>query len=392
MLRQAVPVVQGARTTVAIATVESIPLAHPLAEGASYGSARGETTERTATLVRVETENGTVGWGEASGPPRVLATIVDEILADWIVGRPASAVGSLTDKAYASLYHFNSGGLLQSAISALDIALWDLKGRETGQPIVELLGGANRTGVRPYASTMYFTSADRDPSAAVRRAVDEGFDAVKIKLGRGIDEDLERVRAARDALDDGLLMVDCNGNYRADQAIRLAAELEPYDVHWFEEPVAPENVEGYREVRASTTIPIAGGEAALGRFPFKRLLEARAIDIAQPDVCMCGGLSEAMTIARMAAAENVGVSPHCWMGGVGLAASIHFTAALPRYPHADVEPEPPVLEVDRADNPLRTDLLVDDLDLVSRQVEVPDGPGLGVIVDTDAVDRFRLDG
>lgn len=374
-----------------ISSVQTFPLIHPLDEGAGYGSARGLSTNRTATLVRLETDTGLVGWGEASGPPRVLATIIDELLTDWVVGEAPATVGSLSERAYSSMYHFSSGGLLQAAISALDIALWDLKGKTTGQPIHELLGGARRSTLRPYASTMYFTEADRKPATTVQQAVEEGFDAVKIKIGRGIEADRDRVSTARDELGDGLLMVDANGNYRTDQAVRVAAALEPYDIRWFEEPVAPENVDGYRDVRESTTIPIAGGEAALTRFQFGRLFENRAVDLAQPDVCMCGGLTEAMRIAELAAVDNVAVSPHCWMSGVGLAASLHFASAVPSYPHADLEPEPPLFEVDRAENPLRTDILRDPLDLTGQSIDIPTEPGLGVTVDPEAVETYAVD-
>ena len=374
-----------------ITTVETFPLVYPLDAGEGYGSARGISTSRTATLVRLETDGGLVGWGEASGPPQVLATIIDEVLADWVIGEPVASVGSLSERAYCSMYHFSSGGLLQAAISALDIGLWDLKGKSMGQPIHELLGDARRSTIRPYASTMYFTHADQKPTNAVQQAIEEGFDAVKIKIGRGIEADRKRVSIAREELGDGLLMVDANGNYRTDQAIRVAEALEPYDIRWFEEPVAPENVEGYREVRASTPIPIAGGEAALTRFQFQRLFENRAVDLAQPDVCMCGGLTEAMRIAEQAAVDSVAVSPHCWMSGLGLAASLHFASAVPSYPHADHDPEPPLFEVDRAENPLRTDVLVDPLDLTGSSIEPPDDPGLGVTVDTDAIETYRVD-
>lgn len=374
-----------------ITTVETFPLVYPLDDGAGYGSARGISTSRSATLVRLETDSGLVGWGEASGPPRVLTTIIDEVVSDWVIDQTPASVGSLSERAYSSMYHFSSGGLLQAAISAIDIALWDLKGKSAGQPIYELLGGAKRSTLRPYASTMYFAEADREPETMLHHAVEEGFDAVKIKIGRGVETAIERVSMARDELGDALLMVDANGNYRADQAIRFAQAIEPYDIRWFEEPVAPENVDGYREVRASTSIPIAGGEAALTRFQFERLFENRALDLAQPDVCMCGGLTEAMHIADLATVENIGVSPHCWMSGVGLAASLHFASAVPAYPHADHEPEPPLFEVDRAENPLRTEILADSLDLTGSSIEIPDGPGLGVTVDTDIVEQYRVD-
>jgi len=373
-----------------VETVESVPLSYPLET--AYGSARGTVSERASTLIRVETTDGTVGWGEAFGPPRTTATLVDELLADVVVGMDPFEARSLAERNYAGLYHFGSSGLIQSAVSGLDIALWDAAGREVGRPVYELLGGANRTTVRPYASTMYVREDERDPEVAVQAAVDEGFDAAKIKGGRGFDEDVERTRTAREALgEDGVLMVDVDGNYRPDQAIRVAGRLDAFDVHWLEEPVPPENVEGYRELKRHTDIPVAAGEAAYARFGFRRLIEDRAVDVVQPDVCKCGGLSEAQLIAEMATLDNVAVSPHCWMGGVGLLASLHYAAALPAYPHSTNVPEPLLFEFDRADNALREELLETPLDPDGGVLEIPDGPGLGVDVDEAAVERYRID-
>lgn len=375
-----------------VSSVEAIPLAYPLDDGKGYGSARGTVQQRTSTLIRVETRTGEVGWGEAFGPPQTMTTLIDELLADQVIGTDPYAVDSMSERIYAGLYHFGSRGLIQSAVSGIDIALWDLRGRATGTSIARLLGGRSRESVRPYASTMYITEWDEDPEKPVQAAVNEGFDALKIKIGRGIEDDVARAKAAREALgSDGDLMVDCNGNYRPEQAIRLAQELAPLDIKWIEEPVPPENVNGYQKVNRAIDIPLAAGEASYGRFDFKQLIDEQVVDFLQPDVCKCGGLSEARFIGKLATTENIQVSPHVWTGAVGLSASLQFAGSLPNYPHSTNVPEKLLFEVDRAPNRLRTDLLVEDIDVTGPSLKIPDEPGLGVTVDRDAVDRYRID-
>lgn len=372
--------------------IEAIPLSYPLGEGNGYGSARGTVEQRTSTLIRVESTSGMVGWGEAFGPPQTIATLISELLSDIIVGMDPFEVESLCEKNYAGLYHFGSSGLIQSAISGVDIALWDLLGRELGQPIAQLLGGFERTEVTPYASTMYITNWGQDPIEPVEAAAKEGFTAAKIKIGRGLDDDVERVKIARKALgDDATLMVDFNGNYRPEQAITVAREIAPFDVYWLEEPVPPENLSGYREVSAAVDIPVAAGEAAYARFDFADLIQERTIDIAQPDVCKCGGLSEARFIGKLATMENVQVSPHVWTGAVGIAASLQYAATIPSYPHSTNIPEPFYFEFDRAENGLRTDLLDEPFDPTDGTLEIPDSPGLGVEIDERALNEYRID-
>lgn len=372
--------------------IEAIPLSYPLGEGNGYGSARGTVEQRTSTLIRVESTSGMVGWGEAFGPPQTIATLISELLSDIIVGMDPFEVESLCEKNYAGLYHFGSSGLIQSAISGVDIALWDLLGRELGQPIAQLLGGFERTEVTPYASTMYITNWGQDPIEPVEAAAKEGFTAAKIKIGRGLDDDVERVKIARKALgDDATLMVDFNGNYRPEQAITVAREIAPFDVYWLEEPVPPENLSGYREVSAAVDIPVAAGEAAYARFDFADLIQERTIDIAQPDVCKCGGLSEARFIGKLATMENVQVSPHVWTGAVGIAASLQYAATIPSYPHSTNIPEPFYFEFDRAENGLRTDLLDEPFDPTDGTLDIPDSPGLGVEIDERALNEYRID-
>jgi D-galactarolactone cycloisomerase len=373
-----------------VRSVAAIPLSHPLEEGRAFGHARGLTTTRSATLVRVETDDGTVGWGEALAPPRSTATVVDEVVRPFVEGRDAYEVETLADRLYAGAYHVARGALTQCALSAVDIALWDVIGKASGEPVHRLLGGDGGRELVPYASTAYITEWGEDPAEVVGEAVDEGFTAAKLKIGRSPEDDRERVAAARELMgEDAHLMVDCNGNYRPKQAVRSAEALAPYDLTWFEEPLPPEDFDGYRYLRERVDVPIAAGEAHYGRFEFDEVLDV--VDVIQPDLCRAGGFSESRFLAKLATARNVAVRPHVWNGGVGVAAAVQFAASLPSYPHVANAPDPLLFEFDRSPNPLREELLEEPFDPTGGSLAVPTGPGLGVTVDEGAVDRYRVD-
>ncbi|GAB3673126.1 mandelate racemase/muconate lactonizing enzyme family protein [Halopiger thermotolerans] len=375
-----------------ITSLETVPLEHELPDGQGLGDARGFGRTRATTLVRLETDDGLVGWGEAFAPGGIAAATIDELFRDDVLGMDPFDVESLADGAYTDPYHFGGDVFVQSALSAIDVACWDIIGKSVGRPIHRLLGGRERETLTPYASTMYYTDEDRPLEEPIREAVDEGFTAAKIKIGADPDSDVERVRVARELLGDGgTLMVDMNGNYRPHQAIETAKRIAEYDVAWIEEPVPPENPSGYRDVKAKVDVPLAAGEAHYGRFDFKRLIDDRQVDIVQPNLGRCGGLSEARLIADMASTENVAVRPHIWNSAVGMAAAIQFAASVSDYPHTRNVPEPMLIEFDRSTNPLRSELLETPFDPSGGVLEVPQEPGLGISIDEDALARYRAD-
>jgi D-galactarolactone cycloisomerase len=206
-----------------------------------------------------------------------------------------------------------------------------------------------------------------------------------------VKSDLARVRLAREALgDDKLLIVDINGAYTPDVALETARAIEPFGIHWIEEPLPPGDLRGYAELRARSPIPIAAGEAHYSVRDFKALIDGRCIDIVQPSIPTTGGLTEAKRIAILAQTANLRVAPHVWGGAVGLATACHFIASLPATPHTDHPPHPLMLEYDMSDNALRTQLLKVPLELEAGHVLLPDGPGLGIELDPDAVARYRV--
>nr|WP_246023078.1 mandelate racemase/muconate lactonizing enzyme family protein [Halosimplex halophilum] len=375
-----------------VTDLEVVGLSHTLPDGEGLGDARGFGHDRATTLLRLETGDGTVGWGEAFAPGAIVRSVVDELFRDDVVGMDPFDSESLATRSYTDPYHFGGSVFAQSVVSAVDVACWDIRGKALGRPVHRLLGGREREELLPYASTMYYTERDRPIAEPMREAVDEGFEAAKIKIGADPETDEQRVRTAREVLgDDARLMVDMNGNYRPDQAIRSIRKIAEYDLTWVEEPVPPENRSGYRELRERTDVPLAAGEAHYGRFEFKRLIDDRLVDVVQPNLARCGGLSEARRIADLASTENVGVRPHIWNSAVGLAAAVQFAASVSDYPHTRNVPDPMMVEFDRSPNPLREDILETPLDPSGGTLAVPQEPGLGVSVDEDAVERYRAD-
>ena len=375
-----------------ITDFEAIPLSHSLGEGRSLGSSRGMHHIRTTALLRLETDTGLVGWGEAFAPARTASTLLEEMFEERVLGMDPFEVESVAEGSYLQGYHFGGSAFVSSAVSAVDVALWDIVGKETGQPIQKLLGGRTREAIRPYASTGFYTEWEDSIDRQIHEAEAEGFDAIKIKIGTGIEEDVERVRTTREIMgEDAHLMVDFNGNYQPKQVLQAAEALSEFDLTWIEEPVPPENLSGYRQLNQSIDVPLAAGEAHYGRFEFKRLIDDRLVDIVQPNLARCGGLSEARRIADMATTENVGVYPHVWNSAVGLAAAVQFSASLPEYPNTLHRPVPFLFEYDRTENPLRDDLLVDNFDPTGGELDVPRDPGLGIEVDESVLEEYRLD-
>jgi D-galactarolactone cycloisomerase len=348
---------------------------------------------RTAMVVEIETDDGLIGWGECYGPARITAAVVQTV-APWLIGQDPLRTEYLWQMIYARLRDHGQKGAVIEGLSGIDIALWDVKGKHFGVPAHRLLGGPLRSEVQAYATGLY-RSKSGDPLKYLAEEaagyVAQGFKSVKLKVGFGVAEDAAVTRAVREAIGpDVALMVDANHAYDAVAAIRLGRMIEAYDIAWFEEPVPPEDVAGYREVKAALSIPIAGGECEFTRFGFRDLLASRAVDIIQPDTCAAGGLSECKKIADMAEAFGVRYNPHVWGTGIAIAASLQLLAVLPSHTPHSLAPVEPMLEFDRTEHPIRQSLLLQPIEHVNGIVRAPDGPGLGIEVDRAALARFAV--
>lgn len=372
-----------------VTSVRAFPLAHPLSDG-GYGSARGRVTERTALVLRLDTSKGVAGWGEAFGPPRALLPLVEE-LAEQVRGVCVDSVRPVLTRMMQYTYHRGDAGLHIAVAGAVDTAAWDALGRLTNLSVGRLLGGRARDRVTPYASSGFVTARNDlgELRACAEAAVGNGYLGMKIKVGLGLREDVRRAQTVREVLGpDRALMVDFNGNCTADVAARILDALEELDLAWAEEPVPPEDLDGLRRLADRTRVPLATGEAVYTRHGFRALLDARCVDVVQPDIGKMGGLTEAHFVTGLARMHNVRVSPHCWAGAVTLASTLQLLAATPDYPHPSVAPEPLWLEYDQGENPLRDRLAGGPFPVKDGQVEIPDEPGLGITVDEDVLARF----
>lgn len=371
-----------------IAEVRTHLLEHPLS--VPFESASMRFTARQHLLVEVICEDGTTGWGECLGPARPNAAVV-AAYAPHLIGRDPMATEVLWQELYNLLRDQGQRGLTMTALSGIDVALWDIKGKRLGVPVSTLLGGQVRGAVRAYATGSFRRDGvDRvaDNAAECAAHVAAGFHAVKIKIGFGVAEDLAVIGAVREAIGpQARLMIDANHGYTVREAIEVGQRASAFDIDWFEEPVIPEQLDAYRAVRASQPIPVAGGETWHGRFGFREPIETGCIDIAQPDLCGVGGFTEMRRVADMAAVRGVRVVPHVWGTGVQIAASLQFIAALlPDPPRRD--PIAPILEFDRTPNPFRQAVLTRPIEHSGGVVTIPDGPGLGIEVNRDALAEF----
>jgi D-galactarolactone cycloisomerase len=341
-------------------------------------------------FVELRGENGLSGWGAAySQREQVLGAF--GWLKRFVIGEDAIEVDRVTEKLHAVSFWLGRGGAMTHAISAINVALWDLAGKTLGTPVCALLGGRHRESVPVYGSVLFHPA--KTISARIAKMKKRGFRAIKLgwdPFGRqSLSDDEKLVRAARRAAGpDTALMIDAGGSapfwkMRYKDALERAKMLADYDVRWFEEPLAPDDIEGYARLADQSPVKIAHGEVLTRRQSFLPYFQRRAMDIVQPDVSKVGGLSEMRRIAWMAEAFGIEVVPHGWNTAVGVAADLHFTASLPYESYVEFN----------VGNRLVEEIIdpVFKLDAEGR-LRVPEGPGLGVEPDRKRLKRLEAEG
>ena len=362
-----------------ITGVESIPLRIPFKAGTkSDASAWGDSNLPAADslLVKVTTDQGLVGWGEAFGFRAVASAklAIDQLIAPLCVGQDATRIGPLMLDIQKKLHVFARAGALAFGISAVDIALWDIAGKAAKQPLCRLLGGG-AADIACYASLVRYS----DPSlvrSSVRQAIDAGFGTLKLH-----EIDLSAVGAARDeAGPDIELTLDVNCPWTLNEARHIAEKLKAVRLKWLEEPLwPPENFSGLAELRRTSGIPIAAGENIYTLMDFERLLMSKAVDFVQPSPAKMGGISELRKVFPLAAVHNITVMPHSFYDGPGLLAAIQATAALGT--------DDSMIEWRWFD--LEATIYGRALGLKRGRISVPQGPGLGIDPDPDVVRTYR---
>jgi D-galactarolactone cycloisomerase len=371
-----------------IESVRSRVLAARPERGVTFGI--GEFNEYVGVLVEVETDTGLVGHGEAIARrgAAMTAAAVDSLLAPVLIGEDPEDILGLWLRMIDQLRRWgHTAGVVVEAISGVDIAIWDLVGKAHGEPIWRLLRGAGRRRVPVYASSVYIADVDTMVAEACEQA-GRGFPALKVKIGRGEKaggraadaEALERIREAVGPQVE--LYVDANGAYDAATAIRMARDLERLDIGWFEEPLPPDDLSGYERLHAASRVPLARGETDFSVFSFRDLITRRLVDVVQPDLARCGGITSAQQIWALTYAHNLAFAPHTgFSGGISHLAALHVAAASPTLLR---------LEYMFIDNPLREMFVGGYPRAQDGLVEVPEAPGLGLEIDAARVDSWTV--
>ncbi len=360
--------------------------------------------KRTAHLVEVTTDEGITGWGECFGPGNVAIankTIVERVIAPMVVGMDPLDRDVIWHKVYNLLRDHGQKGMPIQSLSGVDIALWDIAGKIAGLPVHKLIGGAHRTEVTAYGYGMMLKRESVEDHVA--RFADEaeaiigmGFCATKMKVGLGPKPDVRLCEAVAGAVGEARFMVDANHGYTTSDAFYVGRALDELGAYWFEEPVAPEDLDGYRELRARLNVNISGGEVEFGRWGWRQLLENRGLDIAQPEVCGLGGITEYLRVLALAHAHFTPVINHVWGSAIAVATNLQLLAAMPPLP-GGLHPWEPMLEFDTTENRFRDELLTDPLDIqgqVARnggKVAVPTAPGLGVEPDVEFIRAYEVE-
>jgi len=371
------PVTQGSGDR--IVSAETILISIPFREGAQPVWSFGGTPKNTfdTLLVRIETEAGIVGWGEAfsRGEDATLAALISSRVLPLVVGRDASQISKIKHEIEFQLQNFGRNGSLNYGVSAVDIALWDIAAKRAGVPLVKLLGGSFRSEVDVYASLLRYGTAD-GVVAACEDAIARGYRAIKL---HEVEVDLIEI-AAEACAGRARVMADVNCPWSPAVAIRHNQSLRTSSLHWLEEPVwPPEDYIGLARVRAASSTPIAAGENAGGLSEFVAMVQANAIDIAQPDIAKSGGVTELRRIVAFCEANAIRFEPHCALFGPGQIATVHLAASIQSAPmlerlFCDFEAE-----------------LYDGATIPKNGVvSVPSSPGLGIDPNPDVIARYRV--
>ena len=350
-----------------------------------------EYSNRKICIVKVVCDNGLIGWGEGYGPADIIKESVDYIKTN-VIGMSPLQTDLIWSKMFRRVHDYARSGVFLSAISAIDVALWDIKGKYHKLPISTLLGGSFRERIRPYATGLYFSNSKTLTEDLCKEATDyvvNGFKSIKMKVGLNITEDLNNIKAVRNAIGfDVELMIDANHAYSFDEALRLSKKLENMDIKWFEEPLSPEFYDQYADFKSKSLIPVAAGECEYLRYGFQKLLNKNCVDFLQLDICSCGGLTEAKRIAALSSSKGVKVIPHTWGSGIAFFAAINFISNLEPIP-GRLYNEDAYIEYDQTENKIRENIIKNNIEMSDGYIKVNNKPGLGIDIDETYLNEIK---
>ncbi|WP_226783063.1 L-rhamnonate dehydratase [Oceaniglobus trochenteri] len=340
-------------------------------------------------VVEIETEDGIIGLGNAALAPHAVKTLIDTQLAPMLIGQSVLDTEFLWQTMYRRTIAFGRKGIGMTAISALDIALWDAKGHVLGQPVFRLLGGRTKDKLKVYASRLYSQSLE-DLAAEAQGYLDQGFTMMKLRMGwgpkdgaRGMRQNIDLVRTLRETVGEDVdIMADCYMGWSLEYAREMVRRLAPYNLRWLEEPLIADDITGYAELRAMGLVPIAGGEHEFNLMGYRHLIEARAVDFAQFDTNRVGGITAAAKIAHLCEAFDVAVMPHA-----GQVHNYHVSLSSVTAPFAEYFPQVPV----EVGNELFWYIFDGEPVAKDGHIDLPDDkPGLGLTLKEPDAETFRL--
>ena len=373
-----------------IECIKTYRLQHKLEE--SFGFSQWHYDTRNALLVEIIDDSGAIGWGECYGPASVTQNAIDTFYAPLLFGWDPLKNEAAWNHCWRASLDFAMKGPMMGAISGLDMALLDLKGKLLGASASELMGGRLRDTVECYATGMYFRKQPEDELLETILAeacgyVEQGYKALKIKVGKNMAFDKQLIEAMRRTFPNIKLMADSNHAYDLSEAIQIGRLLDDHHYAWFEEPLSPKHPELFRQLADKVDVPIATGECEQTRYGFRNLLKEGGVQIAQPDLAYCGGPTEAVKIRTVASSMGINTVAHCWGTQLNLSAALHFLATTYVEP-GRAEITEPLLEKDLTPNPMRDEMYAIEVLAQNGSVTVPTAPGLGVEPDRNAMKTF----
>ncbi|QBG46988.1 mandelate racemase/muconate lactonizing enzyme family protein [Verrucomicrobia bacterium S94] len=373
-----------------IECIRTYRLQHKLDE--SFGFSQWHYDTRNQLLVEIIDESGAVGWGECYGPATITQNAIDTFYAPLLLGWDPLKNEAAWQHCWRSSLDFAMKGPMMGAISGIDMALIDLKGKLLKVSVSELMGGRLRDTVECYATGMYFRRQPEEQllETILQEAgiyVRNGYKAMKIKVGKNMAFDKRMAIAFRETFPEIRLMADSNHAYDLPEAIEIGHVLEEHDYKWFEEPLSPIHPELFRQLSDKVNIPIATGECEQTRYGFQNLLKHGGVQIAQPDLAYCGGPTEALKIRSIAASMGINTIAHCWGTQLNLASAVHFLATTYIEP-GRAEITQPLLERDLTPNPMRDEMYAVEVEIENGTAKVPAVPGLGVEPDRIVLDHY----
>ena len=362
---------------------------------------------RTAHLVEIETDEGITGWGECFGPGNIALVnkyIVEKVIQPLIIGEDPINKEYIWHKVYNLLRDSGQKGMPIQALSGIDIALWDILAKKAKLPLYQLLGGKTNNKIPVYGYGMMLQKKPVEELCELfkkeaNKIKEKNFKAMKMKVGLGLKEDLKLVSAVREVIgNDFKLMVDANHAYNKNDALYVGKGLDEMEIYWFEEPVAPEDYDGYKELKEKLKTNIAGGEAEFTKYGWNQLIKNNCIDIAQPEVCGLGGITEYLKVSALAQSNFIPIVNHVWGSALSVAVNLHLLTSLPDMP-GGLFPTKSMLEFDTTEkNIFITDLAEEKFSILD-QVKDKDGfasplenIGIGINPKKDFIKEYEYNG